>query len=32
MYIEISCMRELLSMISSIRVIKCDSEILKKGV
>lgn len=31
-YIEISCMSELLSMISSIRVIKCDREILKERV
>lgn len=30
LYIEISCMSELLSMISSIRVIKCDRKILKK--
>lgn len=28
LYVEISCMRELLSMISSIRVIKCECEIM----
>lgn len=32
LYIEISCMSELLSMISSVRVIKCDREIMKDKV